>query len=83
MKGIEILQKKCDELNIEFDYNYSPKGEINGEIKLKLNNGHNINANIKRLSEIFGNLTFFHFTPEKAIEEMLNILINEKEQDIK
>ena len=25
MKGIEILQKKCDELNIEFDYNYSPK----------------------------------------------------------
>jgi hypothetical protein len=77
MKGIEILQKKCKELNIEFDYDYSPKGEINGNVKFKLNNGFDVNTTIKRLSEIFGNLSFFHFTPEEAIDEMLNILINE------
>jgi hypothetical protein len=77
MKGIEILQKKCKELNIEFSDVNLEKGELNGDVILTHQDGFKIKTNIKKLSEIYGVLTFFHFEPNVAINEMLDILIND------
>lgn len=72
MKGIEILQKKCEELNITLNISPNNNGDvlfIRNDVKLKIN--------VKILSNLYGDLTFFHLEPDEAIDEILKIIFDE------
>lgn len=81
MTGLELLIEKLNEKGFSFGPVNISQDDSNGNFELINSNGESTIQNYKRISEIYGSLTFFHFSPEQAIEqiiEMIDMQINIK-----
>lgn len=79
MKGIEMFYMELENRGYTIGETDTSKGETNGNFKIFRKDGKEITQNFKMVSEIYGTLTFYHFTPEDAIRqifEMIEIQMN-------
>lgn len=72
MIGFTLLREKCDKFGITIG-EISMEHNTNGDVLLE-KEGLKVKTNTKKLAEIYGMLTFFHFKPEEAVEELLLLL---------
>ena len=67
----EELEKRGFKISEKIDISK----EKSGIIEITNCQGHMSKENLKKLSEIYGNLSWFHLTPEEAIKEMVDLLV--------
>lgn len=74
MTGLEILIEKLNEKGYVFGETDSSKGDSNGNFELTDPKGKTTIQNYKRISEIYGSLTFYHLSPEQAIDQIVQMI---------
>lgn len=74
MTGLELLIKELENKNYKIGETDTSKGENNGNFIISSPMGKITTQNYKRLSELYGTLTFYHFSPEQAISEIIQMI---------
>lgn len=69
MTGTDLLFNELEKNNIQ-----KRKSDDEGEYILTFEDNTTCTISIFKMADIFGSLTFFHHTPEKAITEMVDML---------
>lgn len=74
MTGLQLLINELEKNNYKIGETDTSKGESNGNFIIYNPMGNITTQNYKRLSELYGTLTFYHFSPEEAISEIIKMI---------
>ena len=73
--GLSLFHDKLTEQGFKISEVDTSQGDSNGMVEITNPQGKTTKQNIKNLAEIYGNLTWYHFTPEQAILEIVELII--------
>lgn len=74
MKGIELFYEQAKKRNLTIGETDTSSGETNGNFKIKNEKGRETTQNFKRIAEVYGTLSFYHFNPEEAICQIFDLI---------
>lgn len=74
MTGIEILLDKLGEKGYTIGSANISNSDSNGDFEITNLQGRSTTQNYKRIAETFGSLSFFHFSAEEAIDQIINMI---------
>ena len=83
MTGIELFHLEAKKKNFSIGQTDVSKGEANGNFTMTNSAGKTTTQNFKRISEIYGTLVFFHFSPEQAMAELFEMIETQMQLDAK
>ena len=79
MTGLELFHEEVKKRNYSVSVVDVSRGESNGDFTISSSSGKTTKQNYKSIAELYGTLTFYHFEPQEAIEqifEMIELSIN-------
>ena len=74
MTGLEIFYEEAKKRNLTIGAPNKGAGDENGDFTISNHQGRETIQNLKRISEVYGSLTFFHFSPEDAMEQIFELI---------
>lgn len=74
MTGIKLFYEEAEKRNLTIGTPNAGAGEENGNFTISNHQGRETTQNFKRVSEVYGSLTFFHFSPEDAMEQIFELI---------
>lgn len=69
--GLSLLYEKLEKQGFKISEPNTSFGENNGTIEITDSQGYTIKQNLHNLSKVYGGLTFYHMSPENAIDEII------------
>ncbi len=84
MKGIELFRIEAEKRNYSIGETNVSAGEENGDFFISDHSGKSTKQNYKKIADLYGTLTFWHFEPEEAINQIFEFIdhsINEINYD--
>jgi hypothetical protein len=74
MTGLELFYEEAKKRNLTIGETKTGPGDDNGNFAISSHQGKQTMQNFKRISEVYGSLTFFHFSPEDAMKEVFELI---------
>lgn len=74
MKGIELFYEEAKKRDYTIGETDVSSGETNGDFLLSNSSGFSTKQNYKKIADLYGTLTFYHFDPEEAIKEIFEVI---------
>lgn len=74
MTGIELFHEEAKKRNLTVGETKTGPGEENGNFKISNHQGKETTQNFKRIAEVYGSFTFFHFSPEDAMSQIFELI---------
>jgi len=84
MTGIELFHNEAKKRNFSIGETNVSSGDQNGDFIISDHSGKSTKQNYKKIADLYGNLTFFHFEPQEAINQIFEFIdhcINEIKYD--
>lgn len=75
-RGLSLFYDKLKEQGLEISGPDTSSGETNGTVEITNNKGKTTKQNLKKISEVYGGLTFYHMSSEEAIDEIVELIIH-------
>jgi hypothetical protein len=74
MKGLDLFYETAKKRNYTLGATDTSSGDSNGNFKITNSEGKHTMQNFKRIAEVYGTFTFFHFSQEEAIEQIFELI---------
>ena len=74
MTGLELFYEEAKKRDYTIGETDTSKGDSNGDFIMTNVVGKTSKQNFKKLAEIYGTLTFYHFQPEDAIVQLFDLI---------
>lgn len=74
MTGLELFYEELKKR----DYNMSDpdvsRGDKNGNVEIYCKGGKSTVQNLKKIAELYGTLTFYHYEPKEAMDQIFELI---------
>ena len=84
MTGLELFYEAAKNRNYSIGETNVSSGDQNGDFIISDHSGKSTKQNYKKIADLYGTLTFWHFEPEEAINQIFEFIdhsINEIKYD--
>ena len=74
MTGLELFNDEVKKRGYSISVVDTTRGNSNGDFTISSSVGKTTKLNYKHLANIYGNLTFYHYAPEDAIDQIFELI---------
>lgn len=74
MTGIELFNIEAKKRNFNIGPTDVTLGDTNGDFLITDTYGKSTKQNYKKIADVWGNLVFYHFSPEDAMNEVFELI---------
>jgi len=74
MTGLFLFNEEVKKRGYSISVVDTSRGDSNGDFIISSSVGKTTKQNYKRIAEIYGTLTFYHYEPEEAIDQIFELI---------